>query len=166
MPSALAPALVPSNSSIGASQVAPDCVSPLIIVVAVMAGKGKVKAIVFTPLPGMLKLMTVISGLALAVVIACRSEPEPLLLVFVTIRGVGLNAVTTVQSENSEVSNGAALRVTVAVTKLPTDKEVSTSLLYCTCPLAFVVTSSEPQILQSPAVAQPITRRVGENSTV
>ena len=145
IPSVPAPANVPSNSINGELQVAPGWLSPSIIVDSVSAGKAEVREIVFTPAPDILKVITVTSGLALAVVIATRREPDPLLLVFVTINGVGANAITGRQAENSEVSNGATARVAVAVTTCPTGTDVFTVVVKDASPPAFVVTLIEPR---------------------
>ena len=58
---------------------------PLIVSASVMIGRTDASEIVWTPLPVMLKSIVSAPGLALASVIACRSEPAPLSLMLVTV---------------------------------------------------------------------------------
>jgi hypothetical protein len=52
----------------------------------VIEGRKDVGLIVFTPPPGMLKVIVSRPGLAFASVMAWRSDPGPLSLVFVTVK--------------------------------------------------------------------------------
>src|SRR6476646_10317845 len=52
----------------------------------VMTGRGEASVMVNGPVPGMLKLIALVSPLMLAFPIACRSEPSPVSLVLVTAR--------------------------------------------------------------------------------
>ena len=67
---------------------------------SVSVGRADSGAIVWTPVPGMLKVIVCTPGVALASVMTWRSEPVPVSLVLVTtkLRPEKLNA-----SENSDV---------------------------------------------------------------
>src|SRR5262245_12377443 len=65
---------------------------------AVISGSADVGAIVWTPPPGIAKVITSGPGLALAVRIACRNDPAPLFAVFVTTSG-GTVPVTVVETD-------------------------------------------------------------------
>ena len=65
----------------------PVCVLPSMITGSVIAGNGDAGAIVWGPGPGMANAMTPSApDAAFASRIACRSEPGPLSLVFVTVK--------------------------------------------------------------------------------
>jgi hypothetical protein len=63
----------------------PGCVYPSIVTGPVIAGRGVVGEMVLTPDPEMLNLIMSGPEWEFAFRIACRSEPEPELFVFVTV---------------------------------------------------------------------------------
>src|SRR5262245_32704814 len=65
---------------------------------SVRGGSPPAGLMVCTPAPGMLKVMVSASPLALASRIACRKEPAPLSLVFVTTKGAA--GVIVVEDRN------------------------------------------------------------------
>src|SRR5438445_10543310 len=104
-PSAAAPAEVPSRMTSGpfgfALLLKMVCVPPSrTLLAAVIAGSGDVGWITGGHGAGMLKTTVQVDAQAFASVMACRSEPAPLSLVFVTSSGAVIGAAG---KENSEV---------------------------------------------------------------
>src|ERR1043166_259030 len=88
----------------------PGCVYPSITTGWVIVGRTVSGLIVWTPVPGMLKLM-VPPPMEFASVIACRNEPVPLSLVFVTVKTKGVVALCISGDSFATVASGSlALR--------------------------------------------------------
>ena len=138
-PSVDAPAFVPLSSTFGPPQVAKPWLKPLIATGFVIVGKAESRLIVLTVvfIGVMANWISFGSAAALASSIACRNEPAPELLVFVTTNEV---SVAATGAENSDVSNGAAFRVAVAVTNCPKYAKPETAALIVASPLALVAT--------------------------
>src|SRR2546422_337916 len=78
------------------------------ITASVMLGRAELKVIVWTPAPAMLNEIVSVPASELALMIACRSEPAPLSLVFVTAnvfksacQSAAVSDVSTVEVGNS-----------------------------------------------------------------
>ena len=76
-----------------------------------IAGRAVTGAMLNGAAPGMLKVMLSTPECRLESIMACLSEPGPLSLTLDT--GIGPTLLETATRENSDVSNGAELRVAV-----------------------------------------------------
>src|SRR5262245_44129427 len=148
------PALLPSNwiSSVPLKPVvlllgaAPGWLYPSMTTGSEIGGSGVSGCIVCTPLPRMQKLIVLVSGLRLALRIACRSDPSPLSLVLTTVNW----SATQTSAENSDVSVGASgvlefwsvssSLVAVALMISPPASGLGGEKLIVASPLASVVT--------------------------
>src|SRR5262245_7663053 len=116
-----------------------------------ISGSCDCGVIVWTPLPRMQKVIVLVSGLRLALRIACRNDPGPLSLVLTTVNG----SATHTSAENSDVSVGASgvwelwsvssSFVAVALMNRPVASAVVGENEKLASPLASVVTVLKPR---------------------
>src|SRR5688572_10713008 len=105
-----------------------------------IVGSALASVMVWTPPPAMLKSIVCTPAALLESVIACRKEPEPASLVFVTVKVV--NSACW-QAENSDVLFKES--VAVAVTTCPEVVAIGSVALNEALPEASVVTDVEPR---------------------